>query len=443
MKTIFKYCFVFCFSLFILIYFSGLNSYDSIWNYSFSYAISRGQIPFLEINMITPGFYNFLMSLGLLISHNNVVFLIEQAFLVMIAFIFLDKLYDKKSWLFLFFMCVPCFYAFCPTYNYLLLVLTIIVVYMEENKKSDFLIGIFLGFLILTKHTVGIFLIIPSVIFCFKEKKRLLYRFLGLLVPFGVYLLYLLFSHSFWKFLDLCFFGLFDFANHNTEIIPTYFILSLILLIVSIIYVVKNPRDIVGYYVLFFFSIMIPIFSYYHFYVYLVIVSLLLQKRLSLSSNYIRNLSIFLCTIVVLLNSFVYLTMGKREFLHIHNFDYLYLSKNSKEQFLLLNQLYLKYQRKDSTQILSSKNPWIKIANEDDLDYFAVFLYGNFGYHGNEKMIQEIEDVGNCYYILDLTEYQSNKDKGQFASIIVEYIIEHSDLVESLNFYNVYYYRGD
>ena len=442
MEKIFKYGFVFSFSLFVLIYFSGLNSYDSIWNYSFSYAISHGQIPFLEINMITPGFYNFLMSLGLLISHNNIVFLIEQAFLVMVAFIFLDKLYGNKSFLFLVFMCFSSFYAFCPTYNYLLLVLTIIIVYMEERKKSDFLIGVFLGLLILTKHTVGVFLIIPSIIICYKKKKRLGYRFLGLLVPFGIYLLYLFFSHSFWEFLDLCVFGLFDFLDYNTEIIPIYFISSLLLLIISIIYVIKYPRDIVGYYVLFFFFIMIPIFSYYHFYVYLVMVSLLLQKCLTLSSKYIRNFSIFFCIVVVLLNFFAYSSVGEREFLHIHNFDYLYLSKKSKEQFLLLNRLYLKYQRKDSTQILSSKNPWIKITNEEDLDYFSVFLYGNFGYHGNEKMIQKIKDAGNCYYILDSTEYQENKNNRQFASVIVEYILKHSDFVESVDCYDVYYYKG-
>lgn len=443
MRKLLKYGFVFCFSLFILIYFSGLNSYDSIWNYGFSYAISRGQIPFLEINMITPGFYNMLMSLGLLISHNNIVFLIEQAFLVMIAFIFLDRLYGQNSWLFLFFMCVPSFFAFCPTYNYLLLVLTIVVVYLEEKHKSDFLIGIFLGLLMLTKHTVGIFLIIPSIIICFKEKKRLVYRFLGLLLPCSIYFLFLIISHSFWKFLDLCVFGLFDFASHNTEIIPVYFILSLILLVISIIYVAKYPRDVLGYYVLFFFSVMIPIFSYYHFYVYVVMVSLLLQKRLSLPSNYIRNLSLSFCVIIILLNVCIYSSMGKREFLHIHNFDYLYLSENSKEQFLLLNQLYLKYQKKGSIQILSSKNPWIKITNEEDLDYFSVFLYGNFGYRGNDKMIQKIRDLGSCYYILDLAEYQSNEDKGQFASIIAEYIIKNSSLVESIDNYDIYYYRGD
>lgn len=58
-RKILKYGFVFFFSILVLVFFSGINSYDSIWNYSFSYAIAKGQIPFLEVNMITPGFYNF------------------------------------------------------------------------------------------------------------------------------------------------------------------------------------------------------------------------------------------------------------------------------------------------------------------------------------------------------------------------------------------------
>jgi len=77
----------FFFSILVLVFFSGINSYDSIWNYSFSYAIAKGQIPFLEVNMITPGFYNFLMSLGFLISHNNIIFFMEQALLVTVTFV--------------------------------------------------------------------------------------------------------------------------------------------------------------------------------------------------------------------------------------------------------------------------------------------------------------------------------------------------------------------
>lgn len=77
LKDNIKYFIVFSMALFSLIFFGHLNSYESVWNYGFSYAFAIGEIPYVEFNMIIPGFYNFIMSLGLHISHNNLVFLIE------------------------------------------------------------------------------------------------------------------------------------------------------------------------------------------------------------------------------------------------------------------------------------------------------------------------------------------------------------------------------
>lgn len=440
-QKILKYGFVFSFSMFVLVFFSGINSYDSIWNYSFSYAIAKGQIPFLEINMITPGFYNFLMSLGLLISHNNIIFLMEQALLVTVTFAFLNKLFGDQAWLFLFFMSFSNFLAFCPTYNYLLLTLTILVIYLEVNKKSDYLIGVVLGLLILTKHTVGIILVIPSIIICFKDKKRLWQRFLGVFIPCSFYLIFLIVTGSFFKFLDLCFFGLLDFAGNNTDFVVSYFVLSLILLGISIFYVIKYPKDIVGYYVLAFFAVMIPIFTAYHFHVYLVMVSLLLMQRLFISRKGVVVLSLVLCFIVIGFNIFINYYGKSYTFLGYNNFNYLYLPKVSKEYFEDLNQLYHKYQKKGKVQILSSKNPWIKITNEEKLNNFTVFLNGNFGYHGTEKMIKQINKNGQFYYILDRVEYNWSQVKGQFPIDIVEYVVKHSQLVEEKEPYQVYYFR--
>ena len=91
-KNNFKYFIVFFIVFFALIFFGHLNCYDSIWNYGFSYAFAIGEIPFRDFNMITPGFYNFIMSLGLHISHNYLVFLIEQAILITLTFLIVYKM---------------------------------------------------------------------------------------------------------------------------------------------------------------------------------------------------------------------------------------------------------------------------------------------------------------------------------------------------------------
>lgn len=440
MKKVFKYGFVYFFSLFILIFFSSINSYDSIWNYGFSYALSKFQIPFVEINMITPGFYNFVMAFGLLFCHNNLVYLLEQALLIALTFYFLEKIFRKNAWLFLFFMCFPCFIAFTITYNYFLLFLMIFLVYLEENHKSDYLIGVVLAVSILTKHSVGLFFLLPSIFIYFHDGKKLLRRLLGMLFPCVIYFVYLVCMGSLFSFIDLCILGMFDFATQNVEIVIIYFVLSLFLFIISFIYIIFNKKDILGYYVLAFFSIMIPIFSYYHFFVYLVAVSCLLMRKLKISGNYIRNLSILLCGIIVFFN--VMMMEGKYQFLKIHNFDFLYLPVYSKDNLLTLDKLYNKYRKKGNTEILSSKSVWIKIKNEQDLNYFSVFLSGNFGYNGTQKMIQRVRTMGDSYYIVDNFEYKrALSKKEQFEVQTTEYIIKNSKVVENIGDYIVYRYE--
>lgn len=57
-KTNIKYVIVFLIALVALTFFSNLNCYDASWNYGFSYAFYKGEIPFRDFNMITPGFYS-------------------------------------------------------------------------------------------------------------------------------------------------------------------------------------------------------------------------------------------------------------------------------------------------------------------------------------------------------------------------------------------------
>ncbi len=438
LKNNFKYFVVFCFSLFVLVFFEHLNCWDSIWNYGFSYAFAIGEVPYVDFNMITPGFYNFIMSLGLHISHNNLVFLIEQSILITLTFFIVYKMYGKRAWLFLFFMSIVKYYAFVPSYNFFLMFLTILIIYLEKKDTSDYLIGLLLGFCILTKHTIGIFLVIPSFVFYFKDKKRLFKRFVGCLIPCVIFVIYLLIIGAFKDFFDLCVLGLFDFASKNSEIIIKYAVFSIMLLVLTIVYIIFNKKDILGYYLLSYFSVMIPIFSYYHFSLYLAICSLMLLSILKLSDRYLGILGISLTMVIF---SF-YITFNiTGEFLGAHNFNYVHLLSGNKKNFEYLNELYLKYDKQSNTNIVSSKNVWIKISNEEKLDYFMLPLTGNYGYNGTKKMIDRVKNGKSTYYIIDMVEYIGNKHTGQFDVKLCDYIINNSKLIEEAKGFNVYYYE--
>lgn len=434
--------FVFALCLFILVFFSDfINTHDSMCNYGFSYALSHNQVPFVEFNTVTPGFYSFLMSLGLrFISDDNIVFLCEQALLITIAFYFLYKMFDDKAWLFLLFMIFPSFVAFNMTYNFGILFLSMIVLYLEQNNKSDYLIGVFLGLLILTKHTIGVFLLIPSIIFYYKDTKKLFKRFLGVLIPCLIYLVYLVISGSFMSFLDLCVFGLFDFAGNNTEFEITYFVLSVVLLIINIIYVWKNKKDILGWYVLFSYSVMFPIFGGFHFYIYFVFISLLVMSKIKLDGTYVRNMSIVLSMIVILFNSFLILPK-KMSFLGADNLRFVYLDEQSIDSFEKTNELYNKYKKLGDTRFLSGASVWLSISNNEEIDYFTVLLTGNYGYNGTNKMINKVKETPNMYYMIDYEQYiMSKKYHQQFDCTIIEYIMDNSKFIEEVGRYKVYYY---
>lgn len=435
-KNNFKFLLVFLISLFILLYISPLNMGDALWNYEFSYAIARGEIPFKDFNMIVPGFYNFVMAFGLLFYHDNIVFLVEHALLITIAFYFLNKLYGEKAWLFILSMFLILFTAFIPTYNFFLLFLTIIIIYLEEKEKNDYLIGIFLGFLLITKYTVGIFLIVPGIIIYYKSYHKLLKRLVGMVIPLGLYFIYLLWTKSLNYFIDYCVLGLIDFGGHNSKFISIYLICSIFVLIFTAIYVKKYPNDIVGYYVLFFFSIMLPIFNFHHFSIYLAMASLLAIKKISVSSKLVEKIVLMSC--VIFLVGYVILIPTDCKFFNINNFKFYYAPKVYKHKYLTLDKMYKKYSKVSKTNMFTMMSAMINTSNEMYVDSYAVFLNGNFGYKETEKIIRKIKSEGNAYYIIDDSEYLRG---GQYPVKIVDWLIKNSTFVEKENCFSVYYYK--
>lgn len=441
--------FVFCFTMLTLVFFAfSRNIIDSIWNYGFSYAISKGQVPYRDFTMIIPPLYNLVMSLGLYISSNNLMFLVEQAIMVTVLFYLLHKMYKDNAWIFLAVMCFPFFVAFCPTYNFFLFFLFVIILYLEKNTRNDFLIGIFLACMVLTKYTVGVFFLIPSVILYFKERKRLLKRILGFVIPCLLFLIYLLVTKSFVQFFDLCVFGLFDFAKSNTILFTPLFFVSAIFFLISLFCVIKDKKNILNWYVLFSFSVMLPIFTRYHFYVYTMFFSLLfISKNLKVNDKYIRNISLFICLITVIFNFFFTGAYKRIErFSDVNNFEYYFTLKGSKKAFSQADLLYDKYKKKGNVIVLATNTAFLKVANGDEFTYFTVLNKGNFGFNGTNKMIERVKKSHNCYFMIFKDDYWFAKEdkvfhyeKSQFDYEIVDYIIDNGVFVEEKDGYWVYY----
>lgn len=151
-----------------------------------------------------------------------------------------------------------------PSYNIFLYYLLVLLIYLEKNSKSDYLIGFVLGVAVLTKQSVGACLLLPS-LYYIKDFSKIKKRILGFIVPIFLFVVYLVITGSFYSFLDLCVFGLFDFATGNGNKITIYLFLFIIMIGITIYFIFMDRKNIINYYILAFYSIMIPLFEVYHF----------------------------------------------------------------------------------------------------------------------------------------------------------------------------------
>ena len=256
----FKYVLIFIFVFFSMSFFFSYIDGDVLWNYGFSYAISRGEVLYLDFNMVITPFFPFINAFFLnLFSNNILVFYIVNSLLITGMFYLLFKMINYKSWILFILLFFPLPAVVFPTYNLLLVFLVILLIYLEKIEANDYIIGFILGICILTKQTVGLFLCFASFYYLFKDYRKVLKRTVGCFIPCLVFLIYLLAFGCLYEFFDLCLFGMFDFADANGKLFNMFFFLTLIMIGIVIYRIVKDPKNINNYYVLLFSTITAPI----------------------------------------------------------------------------------------------------------------------------------------------------------------------------------------
>ena len=212
-KKNFRYIFLFIFFFLALHFFYAHMSGDQIYNYGFSYAMSRGEILYKDFNLLIPPVGPIVYLLPFLFGTSFIVFNAYQAILICVLFHFLFKLFDNKAWFFLiafvFPIPIPYITALFQGYNFLLILELVILLWLEKEKKNDYLIGVILGLCVFTKQTVGVAFCLVSIFYLFKDYKKVVRRFLGFLIPCFVFLFYFLITGTLYSFFDMCLFGMF------------------------------------------------------------------------------------------------------------------------------------------------------------------------------------------------------------------------------------------
>ena len=435
--VLFLFCFLVC--IFTYSFISG----DVIWNYGFSYAISRGQIPYVDFNMIVPPFSPFLYLIPFLFSKSYVVYLLFHSILFVVLFYFLEKLFGNKAYLLLFFFIFPFpvgnAIIMYPGYNFILIMLLVIILYLEKTKKNDFLIGMLLALCVFTKQSVGIVLLLPSICFLFKDKRRLFRRFLGFFSVCFIFLFFFLISGNFLEFLNHCLFGLFDFSKSNTRIFFSnyYFWLWLLLVFILIFLLIKRRNKMFISYLLCFSVISIPTFERYHINLFLFVFLFVIIEVFPFNNKYLFPWCFIMVLFIYLLTMAVVLRFQLPKFESFPNLGVIRMNVGVKNQIKLLNK-YLKRYDKSDIIFLTGDAYFYKVINGMDITHYDLLNYGNHGYHGTKKITNQIRIDKDKIFIINCNEYQNDDDTSQFNIDVIDYVLRNYQMIDKVGDYEIY-----
>ena len=431
-QTILLFVFLFVFFFIWNVFIVDLYA-DEVWNYGFCYAIYKGFLPYRDFNMVVTPLYPFLMAFFFSIfGFNMIVYHIVNTLIITGLCYLVYKLVGNKMWLVLLFLAFPMSIMF-PSYNLLVLFFFVLLLYLEKEKKNDWIIGLVIGLAILTKQSIGVCLFLPT-LYYWKDKKKILKRIGGMMIPCFIFLIYLLCSHTFMSFLDLCLFGLFDFTKNRTSFNFIY-----ILVFVSILFFIwwirKDSKNISIYYALAMISMVIPMFEKFHFqfYFFAILLVFLMWKdtkipvRLPLLFFGIMIGLAFVQSYLKFQEGFIYPNS-------LNHFEYRFVSKPMLTHYEEMNAFLDQYP--DQEFVYLTNNAYlIRIERDENISFVDLINEGNHGYHGNDKLMKLIQSKKDALFVVNEKELDS---KTQTNKNIIHYVLEHGEKIGEVRGYDVY-----
>lgn len=469
-----------CYILVLLIAFLGmvlprnLQNLDEIWNFNFARNIANGLLPYNDFNMLQTPLLAFIIGAFLKIFGTEllVVRIISAVLgvsIIYLTFKILEKLNINKKWsifssLLIFLYIKDNFYI---DYNYVILLITLILIYLELNIhksqiKYNILIGVLAGTTILLKQSIGI---IISALTCFyilinhanKNTLKLVgFRILGVLIPVLILIIYLVVTNSLWSFWDYCVLGIKTFSNNiSYSNLLKEFDINAILSIVAPIVIInffitgikqKGVHLVLGVYSLSQFIMVYPIADKIHFQIailpalmgifYLVCKKIqeIKIKKLSIFIEHFMNvitISMVFMVAIFFINELYYYESSEKSILT--NFAGIPIAEGLQDRIIEVDNFIL--QQDKPVYILDSEAAVymipLNIYNKD----YDMFLKGNLGSAGEEGQIQKLENMKNAYILIKNENISLN---WQTPKEVINYIRNNLEKVGTVSFFDVY-----
>lgn len=476
---------------------------DEVWNYNTANAFAMGLIPYKQVSMITTPLLPMINSIFLKIVFNGIItyrVLMGIVFALIVLFIYLiiRELSSKKllSYICAFFIGTLLINKFLLDYNYLFLLIVLMIAFLEvrdlkKNENFNFnhnlCVGLLTGLAFLTKQTIGLLLIIVVIfeVFIYMKKigfdlkftkfiKLIGVRIFGMMIPITIFLIYLGVNGAFNDFINYAikgvkefsnsipYYRLFDSNDKVVSIISRLFIIVYIpLFITFILECVKNKKmkdELMNIYVLAICSIPViaiiyPISDDFHLIVAsvfaLTVVAYLLifllneiDKFVKIDVFYKKLLLIGLLFIIILIsfkNAIIERNLNIKEnvLVSFKHYEGIYVPKYLSNRISDVTDKVRLYSNSGRESIIIDAEAAIYdiVLNKYKKNY-DMLLIGNIGERGVEKIINEIKDSHNVYYFVKNPQYALN---WQLPEDIIDYIRNNLKYHETVSVLDVYY----
>ena len=475
----------------------NLSNLDEVWNYNFARNIADGLVPYRDFNMLqTPllpliaGLFLKLFGNELIIMRILAILLISGIFFMVYQILKLLKVHTLYNLSFLFILFLLLKEHICIDYNFTILFLTLVLIYLDiknyENTNLSlcyyFIVGCICGSCILLKQSTGAFISIASILYPlfllkgkldFKNYLKISFiKILGILLSITLLIIYLVCNHALADFIDYTILGIKTFSNsisYNTLISSQNFAIKLLsiglpffILLLTIYLLKKKIKTLSGFYFYSLASLIViyPISDHIHFLIgitpLLILLAHLLFQFISFINKYVQNskvkfltkiklflyellkalISLFLlCYIIsscLLLNKYFYNEEKKHSVSHYKNIP---ISEQLLNKINIIDDYIISNSNVD-VYILDSEAAIYMIALNYYHKNFDMFLKGNLGSQGENGQIEKIKNLKiGTKILIKNDQYKLN---WQTPLEVISYIKNNLIKVDEVSIFDVY-----
>lgn len=222
----------------LLVFIKPFESGDEIWNFNFARNVLHGNIPYKDFSIVQTPLSCYISAALMYFLGDGLLAFRFVTFLLFIGISFMLFRLVKNAtknvgvaFLAMLFVMSVHFISFIYNYNYLTALVLLIIFDLEckemnhtrNNHTINIIIGLLVGIIILIKQNTGAIICIANCIICLRHcvrkpesKKIYIIRMICSLIPFMLYICYLLLLGSFNEFIEYAVSGITKFTHRFT-----------------------------------------------------------------------------------------------------------------------------------------------------------------------------------------------------------------------------------